>query len=148
MTLQSRHNDVVKQRLSEGPHNASWLCHEIQNELLSAMAQWVLLKITAEVKEAGYLADEAISVSMSSFLFAYAMAVFMSAFFWGLCIQKNLMQQLLLSIFLVSLTSASVIVSVRYDGASVISGCYIVVCVSTRILEMNPKAIYILLCST
>ena len=38
MVLQSRHDDVMKQRLKEGPRNASWLSHEIQNELLSSMA--------------------------------------------------------------------------------------------------------------
>ena len=61
MILQSRHDNVVKQRLSEGPRNASWLSHEIQNELLSTMAQWVSSKISAEVKEADYftiIADE------------------------------------------------------------------------------------------
>ena len=66
MILQSRHDNVVKQRLSEGPRNASWLSHEIQNELLSTMAQWVSSKITAEVKEADYftiIADETKDIS-------------------------------------------------------------------------------------
>ena len=85
-----------------------------------------------------------ISVSVSNFLFAYAMfikAIFTSAFL-GLCMRMSLMHQLLLSIFSSELDlSISDCISQCYDGASVMSGC----CsgVSARILEMNPKAVYI-----
>ena len=41
IVLQSRHDEAVRKRLREGPRNASWLGHDMQNELLSAMAQWV-----------------------------------------------------------------------------------------------------------
>jgi len=61
MILHSRHNEIVKQRLDGGPRNASWLGHDMQNELISTMANWVLSKIVAEVKEARYftlIADE------------------------------------------------------------------------------------------
>ena len=51
--LMSRH-DVFKQKLNTRPRNASWLGHDIQNELLSMMAQFLSAKITAEVKEAQY----------------------------------------------------------------------------------------------
>jgi len=62
MILRSRHNEIVKQQLDGGPRNASWLGHDMQNELMSTMANWVLSKIVAEVKEARYftlIADEA-----------------------------------------------------------------------------------------
>ena len=68
MVLQSRHDDAVRKRLREGPRNASWLGHDMQNELISAMAQWVLCKIIAEVKSARYftiIADETKDVSKS-----------------------------------------------------------------------------------
>lgn len=66
MVLQSRHDEVVKQRLSGGPRNASWLGHDMQSELVSTMAQWVLSTIMAEVKDARYytvIADETKDVS-------------------------------------------------------------------------------------
>ena len=95
MILQSGH-DNVKQRLSEG-RNASWLSREIQNELLSSMAQWVSSKLTAEANYFTKIADE---MSMSNFLFAYAVYKgIIHEFFLGLCVQKSSMHQLLLSIF-------------------------------------------------
>ena len=52
--LRSRHDELFKKKLATGPRNASWLGHDMQNELLSTMAQFVSAKITAEVKESKY----------------------------------------------------------------------------------------------
>ena len=62
----SRHNDVVRKRLDEGPRNASWLGHHIQDELIQIMADTVLSSITAELQEASFytiIADETKDIS-------------------------------------------------------------------------------------
>ena len=66
VSLMSRHNDVVRKRLDEGPHNASWLGHHIQDELIQIMADTVLSSITAELHEASFytiIADETKDIS-------------------------------------------------------------------------------------
>ena len=66
MILQSRHDEVIKHHMTMGPRNASWLGHDMQNELLSLMAQWVLSKITEEVRKACHytlIVDETKDVS-------------------------------------------------------------------------------------
>ena len=155
IVLQSRHDDVVKQRLKEGPRNASWLSHEIQNELLSTMAEWVLLKITAEVKEAGYftiITDETKDISKCeqlSICLRYVYEGIIHECFFGFVHAEELNASALAEYILKVLSelhlSISDCVSQCYDGASVMSGCYSGV--STRVLEMNPKAVYIHCCA-
>ena len=50
--LQARHDDVVRERMLSGPKNASWLGHDLQNRLISIIAEWVLKTIILEVKTA------------------------------------------------------------------------------------------------
>ena len=45
---------MVRQRLEEGPWNASFLGHDIQNDLLAVMAGMVMEKIRVEVSDAQY----------------------------------------------------------------------------------------------
>ena len=62
----SRHDEVVRQRLEEGPQNATFLGHNIQNETLAVMAGMVMEKIQVKVSEAQYYtitADETKTVS-------------------------------------------------------------------------------------
>ena len=66
--LRSRHDELFKERLATGPRNASWIGHDMQNELLSIMANFVSDKITAEVKAAKYftlIVDETKDISKS-----------------------------------------------------------------------------------
>ena len=45
LLLQARHDDVVRERMLSTPKNASWLGHDLQNSLISIMAEWVLKTI-------------------------------------------------------------------------------------------------------
>ena len=141
--------------MSERPRNASWLCHEIQNELFSAMAQWVLSKITAEVKEAGYftiIADETKDTSKReqlSICLCYVYKGIIQEHFFGFVHAEELNASALAEYILKVLSgldlSISDCISQCYDGASVMSGC----CsgMSARILKMNPKTMYIHCCA-
>ena len=63
--LLSNH-EVVRKRLEEGPRNATFLGHDIQNELVAVMGRKVMEKIQAEVCEAQYytiIADESKDIS-------------------------------------------------------------------------------------
>lgn len=48
-----QHNEIVK-LIGWRATKCTWLGHDMQNELISTMAHWVLSKIVAEVKEARY----------------------------------------------------------------------------------------------
>lgn len=52
MSLMSRHDDVLRKCLDEGPFNGSWLGHHIRDELIQIMADTILSSITAELQEA------------------------------------------------------------------------------------------------
>ena len=70
MSLISKHDDVVKKRLVDGPRNATFLGHAIQNELLDIMARKVTEKIQEELCQALYytiIADETKDISKSSY---------------------------------------------------------------------------------
>ena len=69
VVLQSRSNEIVKQRLTSVPKNTTWLGHDIQNSLISLLADSVRAMIMNEVHTACYytlIADE--TKSQSSFL--------------------------------------------------------------------------------
>ena len=62
----SKHDDVVQKRLSDGPRNATFLGHAIQNELIEVMAGKVTEKIRGELNQASYytiIADETKDIS-------------------------------------------------------------------------------------
>lgn len=52
--LLSKHDEIVKRHLEEGPQHAIFLGSDIQNELLAIMGRMVMEKIQAEVCEAQY----------------------------------------------------------------------------------------------
>ncbi len=54
LNLMSDHDTVVKSRLQDGPRNASYTSHMIQDELVHLLAKNVRIKICEEVKLAGY----------------------------------------------------------------------------------------------
>ena len=119
------------------------------------MAEWVLLKITAEVKEAGYftiITDETKDISKCeqlSICLRYVYEGVIHERFFGFVHAEELNASALAEYILKVLSelhlSISNCVSQCYDGASVMSGCYSGV--SARVLEMNPKAVYVHCCA-
>ena len=119
------------------------------------MAQWVSSKITAEVKEADYftiIADEAKDISKHeqlSICLRYVYKGIIHERFFGFVraeeINASALAEYILKVLSELNLSISDCISECYDGASVMSGCYSGV--STRILDMNPKVIYIHCCA-
>ena len=72
VVLLSRNNETVKNRLTSGPKNATWLGHDIQNSIISLLADSVRAMIMNEVHSAQYytlIADQTKDVSkLNSFL--------------------------------------------------------------------------------
>ena len=54
VNLVSKHDDVVRKRLVDGPHNATFLGHAIQNEFVQVMAEEIMGKIQQELSQAVY----------------------------------------------------------------------------------------------
>ena len=68
MVFLSRNNEVVRQKLTSGPQNASWLGHDIQNSIISFLANKVHCLIKKEVQLARFytiMADETKDISKS-----------------------------------------------------------------------------------
>ena len=66
LTFISNHDQIVRKRIKEGPHNSKYTSPEIQNELLGVMGDMVLQTISNEVQKAGIyslLADETKDIS-------------------------------------------------------------------------------------
>lgn len=155
VNLVSKHDDVVKKRLVDGPRNATFLGHTIQNELIQVMAGKIMEKIQQELSQGVYytiIADETKDISKKEQLsivlryvhdgvvherfIEYVHATELNA--------ASLTDNILRIISQVQL-SIDRCVSQCYDGASVMSGS----CsgVSARIKELNPKAVYIHCCA-
>lgn len=61
LNLVSKHDALVKNRLSQGPRNAKYTSKSTQNEILECLAEMVREEIIKEVKESEHfsiLADE------------------------------------------------------------------------------------------
>ncbi len=61
LELVCEHDSVVNKRLHDGPRNAVYTSHNIQDELISILAKQVRVKDCEEVTAAGYysiIADE------------------------------------------------------------------------------------------
>ena len=52
--LLSKHDDIIKKCLEEGSQNATFLGHDIQNELVAVMGRKIIEKIQTEVSDAQY----------------------------------------------------------------------------------------------
>ena len=155
VSLLSKHDDVVRKRLTEGPRNATFLGHALQNELLAVMAGKVMEKIQAEVCEAHYytiMADETRDISKKeqlSVLVRYVHNGLIHERFIGYIHATELDASALTEYILWVISELHLgmesCVSQCYDGASVTSGA----CsgVSARITELNPKAVYVHCCA-
>lgn len=150
--LISRHDPAIQARLNEGPRNAIYTSHDIQNELLHILANAVRKIICQGVADAGYFSiladesrdsgkDEQMSFvvrfvgsdgSIHEHFLTYIHAKGLNAESLASYIQD------LLQLYDFDTTT---LVSQGYDGASVMSG----VCtgVQKRVREFAPYAIYI-----
>ena len=141
----------MEYRLREGPRNASWIGHDVQNELISVLASSVREVISKEIIEAQYfciIADETKDISKEEQL-----SIIVRYFLNGTICEKficythasKLDATSLCQYILSTLTSMQVdiqnCVAQCYDRASVMSGS----CsgVSTQISSINHRAIYV-----
>ena len=141
----------MKQKLTTGPKNASWLGHDMQNSIIALLADTVRDMIHDEVVGAGYftlIADETKDVSKTEQLSVVLRYVHNSKTHerfvsYTDCDQLN--AEALFTYIMTALQEVDVdiskCISQCYDGASVMSGCQSGV--QARISEINPTAIYI-----
>ena len=155
VNLPSKHDDVVRKQLVDGPRNASFLGHAIQNELIEVMAGKMIKKFQNELNQASYytiIADETKDISKKEQL-----SIIVRYVYSGLVHERFIKYVHATELDAASLTenilqiisqmqlSIDRCVSQCYDGASVMSGA----CsgVSARIKELNPRAVYIHCCA-
>ncbi|XP_011407407.1 PREDICTED: zinc finger MYM-type protein 1-like [Amphimedon queenslandica] len=151
--LVSRHDSVVKNKIHDGPKNAIYTSHGIQDELLALLAKKVLHKICQAVKEAGFysiIVDESRDSSKQeqmSLAVRYVdieegcvhehFIAFMQAEHQDAESLSSYIKQALITYDF----DINKMVSQGYDGASIMSGH----CsgVQTRVREFAPLAVYI-----
>ena len=153
LTLVANHDPIVREKLSDGPRNATYESPEIQNTLLNVMGGAVRDKICKAVREAtafSLLADETKDVSkveQLAIILRYVDINTASVYerFLTYVPAESLTAQGLSSYILETLRKYELepkcIVSQGYDGASVMSGC--LTGVQTQIKEVAPHALYI-----
>ena len=151
MVLLSRNNDIVRQKLSCGPRNATWLGHDIQNSLISFLANKVRAMIKAELQSAQLytvMADETKDVSKSeqlSLVLRYLHNGSTYERFVSFTKCNELDSEAIYSYIMAGLREMDIdvndCVSQCYDGASVMSGCN--TGVRKRFTDVNQKAVYI-----
>ena len=56
LELVSHHDEIIRQRLEDGPRNAKYTHHSIQNAIVSIMAELILKEMQSEVLEGQYYA--------------------------------------------------------------------------------------------
>ena len=74
MLLLSQSIDIVRQKMISGPKNATWLGHDIQNSIISLLAESLRWKIREKFHTARYftiIADETKDISKSEQLFLF-----------------------------------------------------------------------------
>ena len=150
--LVARHDPAIQRRLGEGPRNAIYIAHNIQDELLHLLGTAVRQIICQGVKDAGYfsiLADESRDCGKDeqmSFVVRYVESDGSNnEHFMTFIHAKGLNAESLASYIRGLLEQydfdATALVSQGYDGASVMSGT----CtgVQKRVREFAPNAVYI-----
>lgn len=151
--LISEHDPIVKSRLQDGPRNATYTSHVIQDELIHLLAKNVRMKICEEVKTARYfsiIADESRDVARQeqmSFVVRYfntdnctVNERFLS-FVQAKSLDANSLSQYIVKLIRDCDFDLNKLVSQGYDGASVMSGQH--TGVQTRVRESAPYAHYI-----
>ena len=148
MLILSQSIDIVRQKMISGPNNATWLGHDIQNSIISLLAESLRWKIREKLHTARYftiIADETKDISKSEQLFLVHRYVFNGNTHERFISNTNCAEINAEALFTYN-TSAlretdANCVSQCYDGASVISGH--LTGVRTRVTDVNSSAIYI-----
>lgn len=146
--LLSRFDDVVKQRLSDGPGNARYTHHSIQNDLIACAAKLVRQSVASEVAACGafsLICDEARDIAHTERLSLCVRYVYdaqiKEEFLASVRCEKldaaNLTEEIFRTLGEVGI-HPSLMVSQCYDGASVISGA--VSGVAQRVRERANEA--------
>ena len=151
LKLTSRHNELLHLKMTSGPMNATLLGHDYQNSMLSILAQSVLEYIIDEVRVAQYytiIVDETKDISKKeqlTLILRYVLNGVVHERFVSYSYYEELHAAAITSCIYDALSKIGLniadCVSQCYDGASVMSGS--LTGVRTRILQDNPKAIYI-----
>ena len=153
LDLVGKHDEVVASRLRDGPKNATYTSHDIQNELLHILAKNVRQVICMEVKNAGYysiIVDESrdhAKREQMSFAVRYVNVSngVVNERFLGFTHAKDLDAASLTGYIKEQITGFQFdldkMVSQGYDGANVMSGHHSGV--QTRVREFAPYAAYI-----
>lgn len=143
LSLLSKYDDIVRDRLEKGPRNAIYTSHGIQNTIINIMATIVRNKICDCVHETKDISkNEQMSISIR-YLDPDSHSI--KERFLTFIIASNLTAEYLTKYILDTLSlynlDTKLIVSQGYDGASVMSGC--VTGVQKRIRDVAPQAIYV-----
>lgn len=153
LELVCEHDSVVNKRLHEGPRNAVYTSHSIQDELISILAKHVRAKVCEEVKEAGYysiIVDESRDLAKQeqmSFVVRYfnisdrKVHEHFLAFLHAECLDAASLSEYIKELVTRFDFDVSKLVSQGYDGASVMSGRH--TGVQARVRSFAPYAAYI-----
>ena len=151
--LIAKHDAVINDRIKDGPRNAQYTSHSIQNEILHLLANKVRSGICEDIRAAGYfsiLADEtkdSAKQEQMCFVIRYAdmakgaIHEHFISFVEAKSLDANSLSSYIIKLLHDLDLNLSKIVSQGYDGASVMSGR----CngVQAKIREVAPNAVYI-----
>ena len=153
LDLVANHDPVIKEKLSNGPKNAIYTSHSIQDELLQIIAKNGRVTICQKLRDAGFfsiLADETRDTSKKeqlSFAIRYVDKVdgtiheHFLAYVHAECLNAEALAMYIKNLVTHFDLDANKMVSQGYDGASVMSGrC---TGVQRRVIEFAPNAVYI-----
>ena len=151
MDLLSSHDQIIHDRLENGPKNAKYTSPMIQNSIITIMASQVRRSICSSVRMAGFysiMADETKDLSKQeqlSIVVHYVESATVKETFLTFLLAGNLNAESLSQYILDTLKQydldPQMIVSQGYDGASVMSGhCSGVL---QRIRQVAPYAAYV-----
>lgn len=145
------YSEILQERLDEGPQNAKYTHHSVQNAILEILSDIILDEITEEVKEAEYFAllvDETKDLSKKeqlSFVLRYVYDCEIYEEFIGFRVAEDLTAEGLSDAIQDEMKRIGVniqhLVGQGYDGAAVMSGK----CsgVQARIRSIVPQALYV-----
>ena len=143
------HDIIIKERLENGPQNATYLSPEIQNLLLNIMGNMVRKTVTEKAGHFSVLADESKDASKKEQLAIVLRSVdeegviherFLT-FVEAVSLTAESLTSYLLSVLAEYQLDPTLMVSQGYDGASVMSGN--ISGVQQRMKEVVPYAVYI-----
>jgi len=133
MKLLGQYNDTIAKKLTDLPRNAKYVCHNIQNEILSIMANMIVNEIASEVREAGefaVMADESkdcrkteqLSIVLRYLLHGTVYESFVGFVPTADLSAEGVSTQIVSHLEKLKLDYKNMLVGQGYDGASVMSG--------------------------